>query len=59
MSEPKPHQGCSCSKNRKCAFHTAQVKRMNRVAKPLHDAQKVAMGLEELRSKYARPERRH
>lgn len=49
-----PHQACSCSRTRKCAFHAAQVKRMAKVAKPLHDAQKVAVGIEELRARYGK-----
>lgn len=47
---------CACSRNRQCAFHKAQTKKMMRVAKPLHDAQKVEMGIEELRVKYAKPQ---
>lgn len=46
---------CACSRNRQCAFHKAQTKKMMRVAKPLHDAQKVEMGIEELRARYAKP----
>lgn len=45
---------CSCSRNRKCAFHAAQTKKLMRVAKPLHDAQKVEMGIEALRAKYSK-----
>lgn len=56
MTQPKPHEACSCSRNRKCAFHAGQLKRMEKVAKPLHDAQKVQMGIEELRARYAKPE---
>lgn len=56
MSESTlPHQGCSCSRKRKCAFHQAQIKRMEKVAKPLHDAKKVSVGIEELRARYAKP----
>lgn len=59
MSEPlKPHQACACSKTRPCAFHKAQQKKLERVAKPLHDKQKVEMGIEELRARYARPHSR-
>lgn len=47
---------CACSRNRQCAFHRAQTKKLERVAKPLHDKQKVEMGIEGLRAKYARPE---
>lgn len=50
------HEGCACSKNRPCAFHRGQAKQMAKVAKPLHDKQKVEMGIEELRARYAKPE---
>lgn len=46
---------CACSRNRQCAFHRAQTKKLERVAQPLHDAQKVQMGIEELRRRYAKP----
>lgn len=47
----KPHQGCSCSRNRKCAFYAGQIKQMQKVAKPVIDAHKVTMGIEELRAR--------
>lgn len=54
--DKKPHQNCSCSRNRKCAFHAGQIKQMQRVARPVIDAQKVTVGIEELRARYAKPE---
>lgn len=47
---------CACSRNRPCGFHKAQQKKLMRVAKPLHDAQKVQMGIEDLRAKYGKPQ---
>lgn len=47
---------CVCSRNRQCGFHRAQTKKLQRVAKPLHDAQKVQVGIEDLRAKYAKPQ---
>lgn len=46
---------CACSRNRPCGFHKAQQKKLERVAKPLHDKQKLEMGIEDLRAKYAKP----
>ena len=43
---------CACSRNRQCGIHRAQTKRMERVAKPMLDQQKVAEGIEALREKY-------
>lgn len=43
---------CRCSRNRQCAFHAAQTKKMERVAKPMHDQQKVAEGIERLKHRY-------
>lgn len=50
----QPHEACSCSRNRKCAFHTAQLKKVERVADHLHTQQKVQMGIEALREKYGK-----
>lgn len=47
---------CACSRNRLCGFHKAQQKKIERVAKPLHDAQKVQVGIEDLRAKYGKTE---
>lgn len=58
MTQPRPDQGCSCSRNRKCAFHTAQINKLERVAKPVHDRQKVAAGIEALRRKYGHDEKK-
>lgn len=52
----KPHQACACSRTRTCAFHRSQQKKVERLAQPVIDAQKVNMGIEDLRAKYAKPE---
>ena len=55
MTDAKPHESCACSRNRTCAFHRAQQKKVERLAQPVIDAQKVQMGIEELRARYAKP----
>ena len=45
---------CACSRNRKCAFHRAQQKKLQRVAKPMMDAERVRVGIEELRARYGK-----
>lgn len=45
---------CACSRNRLCGMHAAQAKKMKRVAQPMHDQQKVALGIDALREKYGR-----
>lgn len=50
------HEECACSRNRQCAFHRAQTKKLERVAQPLHDKKKVQVGIEDLRAKYGKPE---
>lgn len=43
---------CACSRNRQCAFHRAQTKKLERVAQPVIERQKVEMGIDALRAKY-------
>lgn len=51
------HKKCSCSRNRQCALHQAQMKALRRKAKETHDHERVQVGIEELRARYAKPER--
>lgn len=45
---------CSCSRNRQCAMHAAQMKGLRRKAQETHDRERVEMGIEALRAKYSR-----
>lgn len=45
---------CRCSRNRQCAFHAAQTKKLKKVAKPMYDKQKVEAGIAALKEKYGR-----
>lgn len=53
--EKSAHESCACSRNRQCAFHRAQAKKMQRVEEASFAQQKVEMGIEELRARYAKP----
>lgn len=45
---------CACSRNRLCGLHKAAAKKMEKIAQPMHDRQKVEAGIEDLRAKYGR-----
>lgn len=51
------HKKCSCSRNRQCALHQQQMRALRRNAQETHDRERVQIGIEELRAKYAKPPR--